>query len=301
LETGIISQIGARVYEDGAVTVPAKNLLDWVKTMPDERMDLSLDAKTQVLTIQCGGKSASFKGIDAQEFPVFPDVPNGGTMADGKEMRELIADLLKVKHTAQEAYRNPFVECVKINGGEFTALNHAQVTKHIQTWTGAEPIRGYILKSSLAALGRIIVQEGRKNVEMIHAGQTAAFKVEQTTLFAKYQEVEFPQLIESEITGTCTVDAEDLIKDLKIAAAFSDKVKMKVNGSISLTAEQDENTFATQVPCGHTGKDFEFQANIKTALSALGKKRGLIVIGHSAERVTITAGEDTALMATVKE
>lgn len=72
LEVGISCWIGAKVDEDGATTVPARTFIDLVNTLPPERVDMELIARTQTLNLRTGRSEANIKGIDAQEFPIMP-------------------------------------------------------------------------------------------------------------------------------------------------------------------------------------------------------------------------------------
>jgi DNA polymerase-3 subunit beta len=73
LELGISAWIGAKVEEDGAITVPARTLQDLVNTLPPERVDMDLDIRTLSIHLKCGAKSANIKGMDAAEFPRVPE------------------------------------------------------------------------------------------------------------------------------------------------------------------------------------------------------------------------------------
>jgi DNA polymerase-3 subunit beta len=70
LELGINCWAGAKVEQDGAITVPARLLMDIVNSLPPERIDMELQVRTQTLNLRCGRFEASIKGIDAQEFPI---------------------------------------------------------------------------------------------------------------------------------------------------------------------------------------------------------------------------------------
>ena len=72
LELGITCWIGAKVDGDGAVTVPARLFTDMVGGMPNDRVDLNLDSRTQTLHVACGRFEANIKGIEAEEFPNVP-------------------------------------------------------------------------------------------------------------------------------------------------------------------------------------------------------------------------------------
>jgi DNA polymerase III subunit beta len=70
LEIGINCWIGAKVDQDGAITLPAKILTDLVNSLPPERIDLQLVVRTNTLNLKCGRLEANIKGNDAQEFPL---------------------------------------------------------------------------------------------------------------------------------------------------------------------------------------------------------------------------------------
>ncbi|MCI0396737.1 MAG: DNA polymerase III subunit beta [Chloroflexi bacterium] len=73
LEIVITCWIGAKVEEEGSITVPARTFNDLVSTLPPERIDLTLDKKTQTLHLVSPRSEANIKGIDAQEFPLVPE------------------------------------------------------------------------------------------------------------------------------------------------------------------------------------------------------------------------------------
>ena len=74
LEIGITHWIGAKVEEEGAVTVPAKLFTDVISGLPNDRVNLTLDARTQTLKVECGRFVNNIKGIEADEFPTIPTV-----------------------------------------------------------------------------------------------------------------------------------------------------------------------------------------------------------------------------------
>lgn len=76
LEVGVTCWIGAKVEDEGAITVPARTFIDLVNALPPERVDMELIVRTQTLNLCAGRSEANIKGIDAQEFPIIP-VPEG--------------------------------------------------------------------------------------------------------------------------------------------------------------------------------------------------------------------------------
>jgi len=77
-EIGINCWIPAEIEDDGAITVPAKLLTEFVNSLPPEKVELNLTAKTQSLGITAGKFKSNIKGIDAFEFPIIGgDLPAG--------------------------------------------------------------------------------------------------------------------------------------------------------------------------------------------------------------------------------
>lgn len=72
LEIVVTAWIGAKVEEEGAVTIPARTLIDLIGQLPQEQVDLMLNEQTQTLHITCARTESNIRGIDAQEFPLVP-------------------------------------------------------------------------------------------------------------------------------------------------------------------------------------------------------------------------------------
>jgi DNA polymerase-3 subunit beta len=91
LELAVTCWIGAKVDEDGATTVPARILSDFVNSLPPERIDMELNVKTQTLHLKCARYDANIKGIDATEFPIIPSIGDGKRLSlEPETLREMI-------------------------------------------------------------------------------------------------------------------------------------------------------------------------------------------------------------------
>src|SRR3990172_8253596 len=91
LEIAITCWIGAQVEEEGAVTVPARLLTDFVSSLPNERIDMSLPARGRQLNLNCARNEASVSGMDAADFPPVPPVDDGFRLKlDAKALRTAI-------------------------------------------------------------------------------------------------------------------------------------------------------------------------------------------------------------------
>lgn len=69
LEHCVTVWIGAKVEQEGEITLPAKTLMDIVKNFAPERIDMQLIHETLDVHIKCGNSEVTLHGIDAAEFP----------------------------------------------------------------------------------------------------------------------------------------------------------------------------------------------------------------------------------------
>lgn len=72
LEVGVSCWLGAQVDDDGAITLPARLLTDWVNSMQPDKIGLEMVVRTMSMNLKCGRSESNIKGIDASEFPLIP-------------------------------------------------------------------------------------------------------------------------------------------------------------------------------------------------------------------------------------
>lgn len=72
LELGISAWIGAKVSQEGGLTVPARTFVDLVSNLPNEEVTLTVDERLQSLNVKCGTLNTDIKGISSDEFPPMP-------------------------------------------------------------------------------------------------------------------------------------------------------------------------------------------------------------------------------------
>ena len=98
LELAITAWVSCTVAQEGAVTIPAKSLTEWVNTLPPETVSLAVDSRL-ALTLNCGRNRSTIRGIDAEDFPAIPSIGDGNgpsVTIDGVLLKEMIAaDLVR--------------------------------------------------------------------------------------------------------------------------------------------------------------------------------------------------------------
>ena len=72
LEVGVSCWLGAQVEDEGAITLPARLLTEWVGSVPAEKINLEMVVRTMSVNLKCARFESNIKGIDASEFPLIP-------------------------------------------------------------------------------------------------------------------------------------------------------------------------------------------------------------------------------------
>ena len=197
LELGITCWIGASIEEEGSITIPARIFFDLVNTLPADKVNLSLNTRTQTLNIHCGTSNFDIKGIGAQEFPPMPspDLSSGVELniADFKEM------IQQVSFAASSEESRPVLQGVlmEINNNKLSlaATDGFRISVRTAELSAPQdnPVKVIIPARSLSELARIAT-DGNETVMMIvppDRGQ-AIFHMKNAELVTQLIEGNFP-------------------------------------------------------------------------------------------------------------
>ena len=120
LEIAMTTWIGAMVEEEGAVTVPARVLTEFVNSLGGDRIDINMEEGSRLLQIKSGRSQANINGTDASEFPPIPTVEDAVVArAEPGALRGAIARVAFAAATEESRPVLTGVE-VKLQEGKFT-------------------------------------------------------------------------------------------------------------------------------------------------------------------------------------
>src|SRR4051812_28519483 len=77
LEITMTCWIDATVEEEGAITIPQRLMADFVNTLPNDRISLTVPARSRQVRLECARNEASIGGLDAEDFPPAPQIKDG--------------------------------------------------------------------------------------------------------------------------------------------------------------------------------------------------------------------------------
>lgn len=88
LEIGVNCWVGAKIEDEGAITIPARLLSEFVNSLPPEKIEMELTVRTQTLHLRCARYEANMKGLDATDFPIIPTAGAGHEIEESTEILE---------------------------------------------------------------------------------------------------------------------------------------------------------------------------------------------------------------------
>src|SRR6516162_11535923 len=90
LELGIRCSCPARVKKEGAGTVPARKLLDYVRLLPDADVNMKF-LENHWANITCGRSRTRIAGMSRESFPELPEIPEGISEIPVKMLASMIS------------------------------------------------------------------------------------------------------------------------------------------------------------------------------------------------------------------
>ena len=229
LEIAITCWIGAQVEEEGAVTVPARLLADFVTSLPSERIDLSVAPRTRQLALSCARNEASIAGMDADDFPPVPSVDEGFRLKlDPKSLRTAVEH---VEFVAAADDTRPVLTGIHtvLDGSEITLAAadgfRLAVYKLALDQEVPEKVEMIVPARAMREVMRLLAEEEEPLELALNAARSQVlFRLKSVEMVATLIQGTFPnysQLIPSSYTTRAVIDMRQFLQETRIAAIFA--------------------------------------------------------------------------------
>jgi len=229
LEMAISCWIGAKVEEEGAITVPARLLTEFISSLPSDRVDISLPSKTKTLELKCARFEARISGVDAKDFPPIPKVDEGITTK--VEVEPLRQGINQVVFAAASEETRPVLTGVDAEfDGDLLTLAAADgfrlaVYKLPLAVSVSQKTEVIIPARTLAELNRLMAsQEEAVEVTVNPNKSQALFRLKNTELISQLIQGTFPQynqLVPQGYNTRMIVDVAEFLRAIKTASIFA--------------------------------------------------------------------------------
>ena len=229
LEIAISYWLGAKVEEEGAITIPARLLTDFVNSLPNEQIDLNLSSRTRTLELKCARSEARINGVEAEEFPPIPSIEEGvATTIDPEALRLAIAQVVFAAATEETRPVLTGVHC-QFYGDTLTlaaadgfrlAVHKAPLSQPV-----AEMTEVIIPARTLNELQRLISDEEEPiEITISPNGSQVLFRLKGVEMVSQLIQGTFPnytQLIPQSYVTRAEIGLPDFLKATRTASIFA--------------------------------------------------------------------------------
>ena len=229
LEIAISYWLGAKVEEEGAITIPARLLTDFVNSLPNDNIGITLSPKTKVLELKCARFEGRINGVDANEFPPIPSIGEGVmTRIDPEALRLAISQVVFAAATEETRPVLTGIHC-EFDDNTLTLAAADGFRLAVHKAPLAEPVKErtevIIPARALAELHRLIMDQEEPVELTINPNKSQAlFRLKDIEMVSQLIQGTFPnynQLIPQGYTTRAEVSLAEFAKATKTAAIFA--------------------------------------------------------------------------------
>jgi DNA polymerase III subunit beta len=248
LEIGITYWVPGKIDSDGATTVPARLLTDYVNALQGgERVDLELTAG-QTLHLRAGRYESHIKGIDADEFPAIQTAGDRPTTRIAQNVLRQALEETAFAAASDEA--RPILTGVlaRFEGDTLTlaaADNYRIAVKTIPILDPVPETSVVIPARALNELVRILADIDQPiEIVLAQARNQILFHLEGIDLVSRLIDGQFPnyqQVLPQSHTTRAVLDREELLRAVRPAALIAHesanivKLQIEANGHAGIT------------------------------------------------------------------
>jgi DNA polymerase III subunit beta len=229
LTIAVTCWIGATVEEEGAITVPARLLTDFVASLPNEKIDLGVSGRAKQLHLQCARNEATIAGMDAADFPPVPSVSEGLTLSLAPGI--LRRAITQVQFAAATDDTRPVLTGIHTlaEGNVLTlaaadgfrlAVHHLPLDQDV-----AEKVEVIIPARALREIERLLGEDDEPVEMAINAARSQVlFRLKTVEVVATLIQGTFPnysQLIPQSYASRAEIDMKQFLQETRIAAIFA--------------------------------------------------------------------------------
>jgi len=252
LDIAITHYIGSKMAKEGAITVPSRLMQDFVTSLPNSIIDLTLTDNK--LHISAEKYESTINGVTAEDFPVMPAISEGKSWKIPTRVLKTALQQVVVAASSDEA--RPVLTGVYVH-------SHAGKLYMVATdsYRLAEkelmPIKGdvnlLIPANAMQELLRVLVDDD-SDVVVTHDDQQVLFTAGDVELVTRLIEGKYPdyrKLIPAKFETSATLKRTELMNITKVSSLFA----RESAGSVTIKVDPEEKTVSIRSIASQLGEN----------------------------------------------
>lgn len=270
LELSITTWIGADVEDEGKITLPARQLSEFVNSIPEEIVNVEVEK--QNFNISTSNNTASFNTMPSDDFPSIPEIGKKDEPFIEINSADLVMAINRVAFAAATDDIKPVLTGVKVevdeDGVSFVATDGLRLSKQVIKTAKGDKAKSFLVPvRAFNELSHIINEMGGEeeliSIYLIEEKNQVMFRVGDIDLISRLIDGEFPEYKQIIPTGYKTkseIDREAFLNSLKVVniiarSVLGNKMILDIDAKgdkISLSATQadlgkNESHFSSKV------------------------------------------------------
>ncbi len=300
LEQTYVTWIGAKIEEEGSVTVPFHLLFDFVSLLPAEWIDLHT-TETGRLSLVCQGHRATLPTLSDKDFPPVPVVEGTESEINGTVFKQAVN---AVHHAIATDESRPIM----------TAMNIGVKDKAV-SFAGAD---GFMLAAFTTSIegadaianvpGRVlpdVVKLIEDKVKMVISADRILFRLDHTEVQSQLIQGTFPNYllaIPQSYTTSATVNKAELLNTVQQACVFahdgSEIVRFIIRDKLTISGRTETEDTESVIDLVETreGPEVKFACNgryILGILNTIESKQVTLQVNSSSSPIGFKGDADT--------
>lgn len=283
LETTMTTELEVMTEDESSVAIPAKLLIDTLKSFGGSSIPLTFKIDEQTLTVEVTSDQGKYKlaGANGTEFPKAPEVSADkkltmeGSILSSAINRSLFA---AGNDDLRPVMSGLFFE-IHEDKTHFVATDAHRLVRCTREDVSSDATGSFIVPKKPLNLLKNIVMTAQSPVEIRFTDSNAHFSFDNVKLMCRLIDGKYPNyeaVIPKENPNKLTVNRDQLAQSIRRVSLFANKtthqVRLKIAGSeLHISAEDLDfsNSAIERMACNYEGEDMEIGFNSRFILDIL--------------------------------
>lgn len=281
LETTMTATMDVEAKESGMVAIPAKKLLESLKTFPEQPLSFNIDEKTFSVDMSSDFGKYKLAGQNGMEFPKNPTIeePDEVTL-EADALADAINSTLFAtgNDDLRPVMSGMFCEFSK-DHIRFVATDAHKLVRYTRTDIKAGSEVSFIVPKKPLNLLKSIFATTNSPIKVEFNETNVRFSFDNISLIARLIDGNYPNyeaVIPKDNPNKMTIDRAAFLNSVKRVSIFANKtthqVRLKITGKeLTISAEDHDysNEANERLTCSYEGEDMEIGFNSKFVIDML--------------------------------
>jgi DNA polymerase III subunit beta len=275
MQTTMVTELEVESRDKGAVAVPAKLLLDTLRTLPDQPIQVKIDEETFGVEVVTANGRFKLAGENPLDFPRIPTINrNFGIELDSSTLASAVMNTLFATSTDElrPAMTGVFVQLSPSNT-TFVATDGHRLIRYRRSDVKADSESTLILPRKALGLLKNSLPSENVPVKADFSQSNAFFTFGNIKMICRLIDERYPDyenVIPTLNPNKLTIDRAEFLSSLKRIAIYANKtthqIRLKVSATELVISAEDldySNEATEKLKCDYEGEEMEIGFNAK--------------------------------------